>query len=125
MKVEPPHHFMGEPIPEDAIEKALAAEKKKKDGERENEEKGTQGKAQGEAPSLEGFIYVPSIKLHFAKERSLLHHLVLVYLRSDLAVRLSLFPPKFSAHANTLDLLVLHFLEEDLVLGNYLTNALS
>jgi len=62
MTVETPDHFMGEPIPKDAIEIALAAEKKKKDG---NEDR-----AQGEAPSLDGFIYVPSIKLHFAKERS-------------------------------------------------------
>jgi len=70
MKVEPPDHFRGEPIPEDAIEIALAAEKKKKDGERENEEKETQGKAQGEAPPLEGFIYVPSVNLYVAKEIS-------------------------------------------------------
>jgi len=70
MTVGIPDHFMGKPIPDDAIEIALAAEKKKKDGERENEEKETQGKAQGESPSLADFIYVPSIKLHFAKEIS-------------------------------------------------------
>jgi len=61
MRIETPDHFGGEPIPEDAIEIALAAEKKKKDSEREN---------QGVAPPLEGFIYVPSVDLYFAKERS-------------------------------------------------------
>ncbi len=58
MKIKTPDHFMGEPIPEDAIEIALAAEKKKKDG---NQEK---------ASSLDGFIYIPSVDLYFAKERS-------------------------------------------------------
>jgi len=62
MTVEAPDHYGGKPIPEDAIEIALAAEKKKKDG---NQEK---------APPLEGFIYVPSTKLYFAKERTLLNH---------------------------------------------------
>jgi len=61
MTVEAPDHYGGKPIPEDAIEIALAAEKKKKDGERENQEK---------ALPLEGFIYVPSTKLYFEKERS-------------------------------------------------------
>jgi len=50
MTVEMPDHFGGKPIPEDAIEIALAAEKKKKDG---NEG----GETQGEAPSLDGFVY--------------------------------------------------------------------
>ena len=66
MTVETPDHYGGKPIPEDAIEIALAAEKKKKD---ENEDR-----AQGEAPSLEGFIYVRSVDLYFAKERTLLDH---------------------------------------------------
>jgi len=70
MPVETPDHYGGKPIPKDAIEIALAAEKKKEDSERENKEKETQGKAQGEAHSLDDFIYIPSIKLHFAKERS-------------------------------------------------------
>jgi len=61
MRIETPDHFGGKPIPDDAIEIALAAEKNKKDGGREN---------QGESPSLADFIYVPSIDLHFAKERS-------------------------------------------------------
>jgi len=61
MTIETPDHYGGKPIPDDAIEIALAAEKKKKDSEREN---------QGEAPSLVDFIYVPSVKLHFAKEIS-------------------------------------------------------
>jgi len=74
MKIKTPDHYRGKPIPEDAIEIALAAEKKKKDSGRENEEKETQGKAQGEAPSLDDFIYVPSIKLYFAKERTLGNH---------------------------------------------------
>jgi len=56
MTVEPPDHFMGKPIPEDAIEIALAAEKK--DGN------------EGEAPPLADFIYVRSIDLYFAKEKS-------------------------------------------------------
>jgi len=64
MKIKTPDHFMGEPIPDDAIEIALA------EAEKGNEEKETQGKAQGEAPPLEGFIYVPSVDLYFAKERS-------------------------------------------------------
>jgi len=51
MTVEMPDHFGGKPIPDDAIDIALAAEKNKKDGNG-------------------GFIYVPSIKLYFAKERS-------------------------------------------------------
>jgi len=58
MRIETPDHFMGEPIPKDAIEIALAAEKKKKDGNG------------GEAPPLEGFIYVPSVNLYVAKEKS-------------------------------------------------------
>jgi len=70
MTVEMPDQYGGKPIPEDAIEIALAAEKKKKDGGRVNEEEETQGKAQGEAPSLEGFIYVRSVDLYFAKEIS-------------------------------------------------------
>jgi len=49
MTVEMPDHFRGKPIPDDAIEIALAAEKK--DGN-------------------EGFIYVRSVELYFAKERS-------------------------------------------------------
>jgi len=56
MTVEMPDHFGGKPIPEDAIEIALAAEKKNRN--------------EGEAHPLADFIYVPSIKLHFAKERS-------------------------------------------------------
>jgi len=63
MTVEKPDHYGGKPIPDDAIEIALAAEKKKKGEE-------AQGKAQGEAPPLDGFIYIPSIKLYFAKEIS-------------------------------------------------------
>jgi len=66
-KIGIPDHFGGKPIPDDAIEIALAAEKKKKDG---NEG----GETQGEAPSLDGFIYVPSISLYFTKERTLLDH---------------------------------------------------
>jgi len=59
MTVEIPDHFGGKPIPEDAIEIALAkAEKKKKDGN------------EGEAPPLDGFIYVPSVNLYVAKEKS-------------------------------------------------------
>jgi len=61
MTVETPDHYGGKPIPEDAIEIALAAEKKKEDSGMEN---------QGESPSLDDFIYVPSIKLYFAKEKS-------------------------------------------------------
>jgi len=61
MTVETPDHFMGKPIPDDAIEIALAAEKKKKDSERGNEE---------EAPPLDGFIYVRSVDVYFAKEKS-------------------------------------------------------
>jgi len=68
MTVEAPDHFMGKPIPEDAIEIALAAEKKKKDGNLGGENTGV------ETPSLEGFIYVPSINLYVAKERTLLKH---------------------------------------------------
>ena len=49
MTVEAPDHYGGKPIPDDAIEIALAAEKKNEN---------------------EGFIYVPSIKLYFAKEKS-------------------------------------------------------
>jgi len=60
MTVEKPDHYGGKPIPDDAIEIALAAEKKNRN--------------QGESPSLADFIYVPSIKLHFAKERILLDH---------------------------------------------------
>jgi len=63
MTVEMPDQYGGKPIPEDAIEIALAAEKKKK-------RKETQGEAQGKAPSLKGFIYVPSVDLYFAKEKS-------------------------------------------------------
>jgi len=74
MTVEMPDHFGGKPIPEDAIEIALAAEKKKKEGERGNEEKETQGKAQGEAHSLDDFIYVPFVDLYFAKERTLFNY---------------------------------------------------
>jgi len=55
MRIETPDHFMGEPIPEDAIEIALANAKREKEGE---------------ALPLEGFIYVPSTKLYFAKEIS-------------------------------------------------------
>jgi len=58
MTVETPDHFGGKPIPEDAIEIALAAEKKKKEGN------------EGKAPSLGSFIYVPSVNLYVAKERS-------------------------------------------------------
>jgi len=60
MTVETPDHFGGKPIPEDAIEIALAAEKK--DGN------------EWEAPSLDDFIYVPSVNLYVAKERALLNH---------------------------------------------------
>jgi len=56
MTVETPDHYGGKPIPDDAIEIALAAEKKNRN--------------EGEASPLADFIYVPSIKLHFAKERS-------------------------------------------------------
>jgi len=62
MTVEMPDHFGGKPIPEDAIEIALAAEKKKKEGN------------EGKAPSLGSFIYVPSVNLYVAKERALLNH---------------------------------------------------
>jgi len=65
MTVEAPDHYGGKPIPDDAIEIALAAEKKKKDGGRENEE---------EVSSLADFIYVPSVDLYFAKERTLLDY---------------------------------------------------
>jgi len=64
MTVETPDQYGGKPIPEDAIEIALAAEKKKKDGNLGGEN------TEVEAPSLESFIYVPSVNLYFAKERS-------------------------------------------------------
>jgi len=60
MTVETPDHYGGKPIPDDAIEIALAAEKKDRN--------------EREAPPLEGFIYVPSTKLYFAKERTLGDH---------------------------------------------------
>jgi len=65
MKIKTPDHFMGEPIPDDAIEIALAEAEREKE-RRENIEV--------EAHSLEEFIYVPSVKLYFAKERTLLNH---------------------------------------------------
>jgi len=61
MTVETPDHYGGKPIPEDAIEIALANAKREKEGGENTEV---------EAPSLNGYIYVPSIDLHFAKERS-------------------------------------------------------
>jgi len=65
MKIKTPDHFMGEPIPENAIDIALAETEREKEGG-ENIEV--------EAHSLEEFIYVPSAKLYFAKERTLLNH---------------------------------------------------
>jgi len=60
MTLEAPDHYGGKPIPEDAIEIALAAEMKNGN--------------EGEALSLDSFIYVPSVKLYFAKERTLFYH---------------------------------------------------
>jgi len=61
MKTEIPDHFGGKPIPDDAIEIALAAEKKGNLGGENTEV---------EAHPLEGFIYVRSVDLYFAKEIS-------------------------------------------------------
>jgi len=58
MTVETPDHYGGKPIPDDAIEIALAAEKKNRN--------------EGEAPSLDGFIYIPSIKLYFENKKTCL-----------------------------------------------------
>ena len=55
-----PDHFKGKPISKDAIERA-------EDGNLGGEN------TEVEAPSLEGFIYVPSVDLYFTKERALLN----------------------------------------------------
>jgi len=68
MKIEPPDHFMGEPIPEDAIEIALAAEKKKKEGER-----GTEGEPLEVKANINpaDYIKIPGRDILIAKEETL------------------------------------------------------
>jgi len=78
MTVETPDHYGGKPIPEDAIEIALAAEKKKKDGERENEgEENTEVETQ-ETPLIvetninpSYYIQIPGTDILIAKEETL------------------------------------------------------
>ncbi|MFH1710734.1 MAG: hypothetical protein ABH840_00310, partial [Nanoarchaeota archaeon] len=64
MKIQIPEQFMGRKI-EGAIERVLS---KKSEGKQEPE---TPEQDDSNVQDLSGYIYVPSIKLHVAKERTL------------------------------------------------------
>ncbi len=91
MKITIPKEFMGYPV-EGAMERAL----------KENN-KAEQSKPSVQAQNLEGFIYVPSIKLYVAKERSLQHQ-TWYQCHEELAKHNSRMPtiPEFIEFANYL-----------------------